>query len=317
MLVRALATIVLMLSASVLAAGETPPLDVVIRGGQIVDGTGAPAYSADVGLREGKIVTIGRLADVPARRTIDAAGLMVAPGFVDMMGQTATPLMDHPESALNLLGQGITTILAGEGGSAAPLAPGAKGARWTTMAEYLALLEKTGIPLNVAQNVGHTQVRSIVLGGTDRQPSPRAGRAQLRLPEHRLRRARGVCVCRVLGHARRYANMINDVTGLGMKASDLETVSRRVLTLERLFNLLSGFTSRGRLAARALLPRSHRCRGGDGRLPEDEFRAMRAEYYESFGWDARACRARRRIRELGLDAVLGRGERAPPLEIAS
>ncbi len=171
MFVRAPGIILVTLSVSVLAAGETPPLDVAIRGGQVVDGTGAPAYSADVGVRDGKIVQVGRLADVPAKRTIDAAGLMVAPGFVDMMGQTATPIMDHPESALNLLGQGITTIHAGEGGSAAPRAPG-KGARWTTMAEYLALLEKTGIPLNVAQNVGHTQVRSIVLGGTDRQPSP-------------------------------------------------------------------------------------------------------------------------------------------------
>lgn len=172
MLIRALTTFALVCYVSVLAAGETPPLDVVILGGRIVDGTGKPGYVGDVGLRDGKIVQIGSLANVPARRTIDAAGLMVAPGFVDMMGQSATPLMDHPESALNLLGQGITTILAGEGGSAAPRAPGGKGARWTTMAEYLALLEKTGIPLNVAQNVGHTQVRSIVLGSTDRQPNP-------------------------------------------------------------------------------------------------------------------------------------------------
>jgi N-acyl-D-aspartate/D-glutamate deacylase len=172
MVIRALTILVLLLSAGVLAAAAARPFDVVIRGGQILDGTGTPGYSADVGLREGKIAKIGRLSGVRSRRTIDAAGLTVAPGFVDMMGQTATPIMDHPESALNLLGQGITTILAGEGGSAAPRAPGAKGARWTTMAEYLALLEKTGIPLNVAQNVGHTQVRSIVLGGTDRQPSP-------------------------------------------------------------------------------------------------------------------------------------------------
>ncbi|NLF72099.1 MAG: D-aminoacylase [Candidatus Anammoximicrobium sp.] len=172
MLVRVLAALVLMVSVSVSAADKTLPLDVLIRGGQIVDGSGAPPYLADVGLRAGKIVRIGRLADVAAQRTIDAAGLTVAPGFVDMMGQTATPFLDHPESALNLLGQGITTIMAGEGASAAPRSPGAKGARWTTMAEYLTLLEKTGIPLNVAQNVGHTQVRSIVLGSTDRQPSP-------------------------------------------------------------------------------------------------------------------------------------------------
>jgi N-acyl-D-amino-acid deacylase len=172
MLVRVLAIIVLTCSVSVVAAAEAPLLDLVLRGGRILDGTGAPWYTADVGLRDGKIVRIGRLPDAQARRTIDAAGLMVAPGFVDMMGQTAKPFLEHPEAALNLLGQGITTILAGEGGSAAPLAPGAKGARWTTMGEYLALLEKTGIPLNVAQNVGHTQVRAIVLGASDRQPTP-------------------------------------------------------------------------------------------------------------------------------------------------
>ena len=119
MVIRALTILVLLLSAGVLAAAAARPFDVVIRGGQILEGTGTPGYSADVGLREGKIAKIGRLSGVRSRRTIDAAGLTVAPGFVDMMGQTATPIMDHPESALNLLGQGITTILAGEGGSAA------------------------------------------------------------------------------------------------------------------------------------------------------------------------------------------------------
>ncbi len=147
--------------------------DLLVRNGRIVDGTGAPWYTADVGVAAGKIVKIGRLADAKADRTIDATGLVVAPGFIDMMGQTATPTLDHPDAAYNLLTQGVTTILAGEGGSAAPLDPKSAGnSRWTTMAEYFALLEKSGIPLNVAQNVGHTQVREIVPGKRDREPTP-------------------------------------------------------------------------------------------------------------------------------------------------
>jgi aldehyde:ferredoxin oxidoreductase len=105
-----------------------------------------------------------------------------------------------------------------------------------------------------------------------------------------------------------YANMLNDVTGLEMKASDLETVSRRVLTLERLFNLLSGFT-----AADDWLPdRFYRdpiaVEEGQIICPEDDFRAMRAEYYESLGWDGRGVPRAAAIQELGLDAILGVSE---------
>src|SRR5688572_19665889 len=95
--------------------------DVIIRGGRIVDGTGAPWYIGDVGISDGRIVKIGRLTG-DAARVIDAAGLYVTPGFIDMMGQTGSPLIDNPAAAMNLLAQGITTINAGEGVSAAPLA---------------------------------------------------------------------------------------------------------------------------------------------------------------------------------------------------
>src|SRR5262245_48003985 len=95
--------------------------DLLIKGGRIVDGSGAPWYLADVGIRNGKIARIGRIDAAAARRVIDATGLTVAPGFIDMMGQTATPMLDDPTSAMNLLTQGITTINAGEGASAAPL----------------------------------------------------------------------------------------------------------------------------------------------------------------------------------------------------
>lgn len=147
--------------------------DLVILNGRIIDGTGAPWYSADLAIDAGKIVKIGRVSPEMGKKSIVAAGLVVAPGFIDMMGQTATPMMDDPESALNLLTQGITTINAGEGSSAAPLDEQAgTRAGWTTMTEYFALLDMQGLPVNVVQTVGHTQVRRIVLGDVDRRPTP-------------------------------------------------------------------------------------------------------------------------------------------------
>jgi len=171
----ACATLLVLRSAPV--QGQEP-LDLVIRGGRIVDGTGAPWYRADVGIAAGKIAKIGRLDAAAGRRTIDATDLIVAPGFVDMMGQTATPMLRDPATAMNLLTQGITTINAGEGVSAAPLAEDeGRQAGWRTMAEYFQAIEKSGLPINVAQTVGHTQVRRIVLGsgqseGADRRPTP-------------------------------------------------------------------------------------------------------------------------------------------------
>ena len=147
--------------------------DLIITGPRIVDGTGAPWYRADIGIRQGRITAIGRLRGRPARRTIDASHLVLSPGFLDMMGQTATPLIQTPETAANLLSQGITTINAGEGVSAAPQKPGPnKATDWRTMREYLARLDDAGMPINVVQSVGHTQVRKLVLGELDRRPTP-------------------------------------------------------------------------------------------------------------------------------------------------
>ncbi|MEQ1824478.1 MAG: amidohydrolase family protein, partial [Pirellula sp.] len=147
--------------------------DVLIQGGKVVDGTGAPWFVADVGIRNGKIAKIGKLQATDATRVIDATGLIVAPGFIDMMGQSASPMVNDPKSALNLLTQGITTINAGEGISAAPVDHNEELRKgWTTMAEYMALLDMHGLPVNVAQSVGHTQVRRMVLGAVDRRPGP-------------------------------------------------------------------------------------------------------------------------------------------------
>jgi aldehyde:ferredoxin oxidoreductase len=105
-----------------------------------------------------------------------------------------------------------------------------------------------------------------------------------------------------------YANMLNDVTGLDMKASDLETVSRRVLTLERLFNLLCGFTPENDWLPERFYRDPIAVEEGHVVCPEDDFRAMRAEYYESLGWDERGVPRAGTIRELELDAVLGPAE---------
>ncbi len=147
-------------------------LDIVIRGARVVDGSGAPWYVADIGIDQGRIVRIGALPPESAETVIEAEGLIVAPGFIDMMGQTASPMLDDPASALNLLTQGVTTINAGEGESAAPLSA-ELGLRegYTTMAEYFALIDSQGLPINVVQTVGHTQVRQMVIGDVDRRPS--------------------------------------------------------------------------------------------------------------------------------------------------
>ena len=164
-------------------AAEKFPL--IIKGGTIVDGTGAPWYVADLGIRDGKIARIGRI-DAPERKMgnndrfqilegqaiIYADGLIVAPGFIDMMGQTAAPLLENSSAAANLLAQGITTINCGEGVSDAPQSQADAGRTgWKTMAEYFQLLEMRGLPVNAVQTVGHTQVRQIVIGNVDRRPT--------------------------------------------------------------------------------------------------------------------------------------------------
>ncbi len=149
-----------------------PKYDLVIKSGRVVDGTGVPWFQADIAVQDGRIAKIGRIAADDARETIDAAGLIVAPGFIDMMGQTATPLLEDPSTAINLLTQGITTINAGEGDSAAPLVEAdARRLGWQTMGEYFQMLDLKGLPVNVVQTVGLTKIREIVLGDQDRRPS--------------------------------------------------------------------------------------------------------------------------------------------------
>jgi len=164
------------------AAAQQPSYDVIIRNGRIIDGTGSPWYAADIAIQNGRIARIGNLETAPARRLIDAKGLIVAPGFIDMLGQSEfSILIDH--RVPSKIFQGITTEITGEGGSAAPLTPkmmaddtadskpyGIK-VDWPTFKDFFAHLEKQGMGINMASYVGATQVRRVVIGDVNRDPT--------------------------------------------------------------------------------------------------------------------------------------------------
>ncbi len=176
-------TLLIVLLSSLFLAAADKPYDIVIRNGHIIDGTGSPWYSGDIGIRDGKIAAIGNLSGVPAGRIIDAQGMVVAPGFIDMLGQSELTILVNPRLPSKIY-QGITTEFTGEGGSAAPLNDAIVKAdrlayehfkltpEWRTFAEYFARLEKQGMGINLGSFVGATQVRRMVLGDDNRAPGP-------------------------------------------------------------------------------------------------------------------------------------------------
>ena len=167
--------------APAVAPAAALAFDLVIANGHIIDGTGSPWYSADVGIREGRIAAIGKLASAPAKRRIDAAGKVVAPGFIDMLGQSEFTILVDPRLPSKIY-QGITTEITGEGTSAAPLigqalvesAPALQHyglkADWKSLGEYFARLEHQGMGINLASYIGATTVREVVIG-TDNRPA--------------------------------------------------------------------------------------------------------------------------------------------------
>jgi N-acyl-D-amino-acid deacylase len=176
-----LITPLLLASIPVALAAQEEVYDVLIRNGRIIDGTGSPWYAGDVGIRGGRIAAIGTLGGA-ARRTVDAAGMVVAPGFIDMLGQSEMSILVDPRLPSKIF-QGITTEITGEGSSAGPLNDSIVAADrdgyahygitpdWRTLGGYFARLEKQGIGINLASYVGATQVRRMVLGDGDRTPT--------------------------------------------------------------------------------------------------------------------------------------------------
>ena len=197
---------------------QVPPedqVDILIKNGHVIDGTGSPWFQADVAITGDKIVYVGR-APVKAKRVIDAGGKVVSPGFIDMHSHSEFGL-SLDGRALSKVTQGITTEVMGEHLSAGPVlghavddpmmvTPPVKRS-WTTLGGFFSYLQKKGIGLNVASYIGAGQVRASAMGYENRQPTPAEmdKMKQLDPPGHGRRRLRpvqrpGLCPQHVLRH---------------------------------------------------------------------------------------------------------------------
>jgi dihydroorotase/N-acyl-D-amino-acid deacylase len=164
-------------------SSKSPEYDLIIRNGRVIDGSGRPAFNADVAIKDDRIARIGNLRGAQARRVIDAHGQIVAPGFIDMLGQSETFLLIDPR-AMSKVMMGVTTEITGEGESIAPINERQiKEAEdfnrrfnltinWRTLGEYFNRLEKQGAGVNLGTFVGATQIREYVIGYDDRPPTP-------------------------------------------------------------------------------------------------------------------------------------------------
>lgn len=174
---------VIIFAAASFRRASGPEYDLLITNAHIIDGTGSPWYEGSVGVRSGKIAAIGRLIHPTARRVIDARGMAVSPGFIDLHCHSDFTLLVDGD-AQSAVRQGITTDIIGEDASAGPFSspdepdisksprpPGFKRT-WETLGQYFDLLEKKGISINVASYVGSGQVWMDVLGNVNRRPTP-------------------------------------------------------------------------------------------------------------------------------------------------
>ena len=171
--------LLLFLSVSWLQASAEESLDLLIRGGKIVDGTGNPWFIGDVGIRGDRIVEVGRRIIEPAKREINAANLVVAPGFIDIHSHSDLLLLEDGD-ARSKITQGVTTEVLGEGNSAGPYQDklGHKSTvvdgntiQWSSLGDYFSLVEQAGISTNVASYVGLSNVWQCVMGRSFERPA--------------------------------------------------------------------------------------------------------------------------------------------------
>ncbi|HET9178259.1 MAG TPA: D-aminoacylase [Terriglobia bacterium] len=160
-----------------------PEYDLLITGGHVVDGTGSPWYEGDVAVKGGRIAAVGRLVNATAKRVINAAGLVVAPGFIDLHTHSEYTLLVDGDGQSKIR-QGVTTEIIGEDASAGPFTsrdqpdiskssrPAGFKRNWASLAQYFDVLQKSCISLNVASYVGAGQVWMDVIGNVNRRPTP-------------------------------------------------------------------------------------------------------------------------------------------------
>jgi dihydroorotase/N-acyl-D-amino-acid deacylase len=165
------------------SSAAPPEYDLIIRNGRLVDGSGRAGFNADVAIKGDRIARIGNLRGASAKRTIDARGQVVAPGFIDMLGQSETYLLIDPRGMSKVM-MGVTTEITGEGESIAPINERQIKEQedfnrrfhlnidWRTLSEYFQRLERQRTGLNLGTFVGATQVREYVVGYDDRPPTP-------------------------------------------------------------------------------------------------------------------------------------------------
>ena len=179
----ALCLLLIAMSQPIPIPHQQPQFDVLIKNGRIVDGSGSPGYNADIAIKGHSIARIGNLPNATAAKTIDASGLVVAPGFIDMLGQSETYLLIDPRGMSKVM-MGVTTEITGEGESIAPINNRQIKEQedflkrynltidWRTLDEYFKRLQKQATGLNLGTFVGATQVREYVVGYDDRPPTP-------------------------------------------------------------------------------------------------------------------------------------------------
>src|SRR5437899_13025593 len=171
------------LTSTIAVAARAQDFDVIIKGGAVYDGTGGEAQRVDLAIKRDRIAGLGDFKDASAKTIVNASGLAVAPGFINMLSWSTESLIQDGRSQSEIR-QGVTTEIMGEGESMGPVNDRVRefmlkqqadikyDIKWNTLAEYLHYLEKRGISCNVASVLGATTIRQCVICFDDRAPTP-------------------------------------------------------------------------------------------------------------------------------------------------
>ena len=175
--------LVAFVTSTIAVAARAQDFDVIIKGGAVYDGTGGEAQRVDLAIKGDRIAGLGDFKDASAKTIVNASGLAVAPGFINMLSWSTESLIQDGRSQSEIR-QGVTTEIMGEGESMGPVNDRVRefmlkqqadikyDIKWNTLAEYLQYLEKRGISCNVASFIGATTIRQCVIGFDDRAPTP-------------------------------------------------------------------------------------------------------------------------------------------------